>query len=401
MKLAYLVNQYPKVSHSFIRREIHALEARGLTVRRYALRGWDAELADPADEAERGQTRFVLRDGAARLLRPTLAMMVSRPARFAAAIAAAWRRWRAGDRSLALNLVTLAEACLLVEWMQADGITHVHAHFGTNSATVVMLARLLGGPGYSFTVHGPEEWDGPARIGLPEKIAHARFVVAISHYTRSQLCRWAAPQHMAKLAVVRCGLETAFHDQSPAPAADVPRFVCVGRLCTDKAQLLLVEAVGELARRGIAVELVLAGDGEARPQIEAEIARLGLTGQVRITGWISSAQVRSELLAARAMVLPSFAEGLPVVIMEALALRRPVLSTFIAGIPELVEPGVNGWLFAAGSVPDIVRAMTECLQTPLHRLHAMGQAGRDRVLARHDISTEAARLAELLTGPPS
>ena len=150
----------------------------------------------------------------------------------------------------------------------------------------------------------------------------------------------------------------------------------------------------DLARQlGKDVELVLAGDGEMRKQIEMLIERHALQDRVRITGWISSEQVRAELLAARALVLPSFAEGLPVVIMEAMALRRPVLTTYVAGIPELVRPGENGWLFPAGAVDELAAAMADCLAQPAEVLQRMGEAARQRVLQRHDIDTEAARLA--------
>jgi len=193
--------------------------------------------------------------------------------------------------------------------------------------------------------------------------------------------------------VVHCGLERSFHEVAPVGVPTAPRLVCVGRLCEQKGQLLLLEAARLLAARSITFELVLAGDGEMRGQIEALIARHGLQQHVRITGWISSAQVREEILAARALVLPSFAEGLPVVIMEAMALRRPVLTTYVAGIPELVRPAENGWLFPAGAVDELAAAMADCLAQPAETLQRMGEAARQRVLQRHDIDTEAARLA--------
>lgn len=221
----------------------------------------------------------------------------------------------------------------------------MHAHFGTNSTEVVMLANVLGGPAYSFTVHGPEEFDKPQFLHMGEKVRRAAFVAAVSSYGRSQLYRWVAHEHWGKVKVVHCGLERGFHDVAPVNVPCAPRLVCVGRLCEQKGQLLLLEAAHRLAAQSIDFELVLAGDGEMREEIGALIARHGLQAQVRITGWISSAQVREEILAARALVLPSFAEGLPVVIMEAMALRRPVLTTYVAGIPELVRPGENGWLF--------------------------------------------------------
>ncbi|MFC7408443.1 glycosyltransferase [Hydrogenophaga atypica] len=272
---------------------------------------------------------------------------------------------------------------------------HIHAHFGTNSAEVVMLTHALGGPAYSFTVHGPEEFDKPEALHLREKMTSARFVVAISSYGRSQLYRWLPHAHWHKVEVVHCGLDKAFHEVPAVHVPAAPRLVCVGRLCEQKGQLLLVRAAALVKARGIPFEVILAGDGEMRPQIQQEVTRLGLGGQVHITGWVSSARVRDELLAARALVLPSFAEGLPVVIMEAMALRRPVLSTYVAGIPELVLNGETGWLFPAGDVEALASAMAACLAAPTGELDAMGEAGRERVLARHDVDTEAAKLAAL------
>jgi len=171
-------------------------------------------------------------------------------------------------------------------------------------------------------------------------------VVAISSFGRSQLYRWIPYTDWPKVEVVHCGLEAVFHAGAARAVPSAPRLVCVGRLCEQKGQLLLVRAVAQLAAEGVALELVLAGDGEMRAEIEALITRHGLQAMVRITGWISSDQVREELLAARALTLPSFAEGLPVVVMEAMALRRPVLTTYVAGIAELVRdrsitPGLN------------------------------------------------------------
>lgn len=398
MRIAYFVNQYPKVSHSFIRREILALERQGLEVQRIALRGWDAELHDPEDLAERGKTRYVLQAGIKGLLAPTLQALRAQPGRFFKALKLALRLGRRADRSWPYHLVYLAEACQVLQWLQASAAEHVHAHFGTNSAEVVMLAQALGGPGYSFTVHGPEEFDKAQALHLGHKASQAAFVVAVSSYGRSQLFRWVDPAQWPKVKVVHCGLERNFHEGQGSLVAHAPRLVCVGRLCEQKGQLLLIEAAHALASTGVDFELVLAGDGEMRGPVEALIARYGLQRQVRITGWIGSAQVRDEILAARALVLPSFAEGLPVVIMEAMALRRPVLSTYVAGIPELLRHGENGWLFPAGCVTALTQAMRECLQQPVTVLQAMGEAAHARVLQRHDIDHEAAKLISLFKG---
>lgn len=395
MKIAYFINQYPKVSHSFIRREILALEAQGVQVSRYAVRGWADAVVDPADVAEQGRTQYLLRQGLGGLWPAVLACAFAAPGRFCAALKLALQASRGADRPWPLHLVYLAEACQLLRWLRQTPVGHVHAHFGTNSAEVVMLAHALGGPGYSFTVHGPEEFDKPQALHLARKMAHSRFVVAISSYGRSQLWRWLPHAQWPKVQVVHCGLDAAFHNVPVVPVPPAPRLVCVGRLCEQKGQLLLVEAARLLRDAGQPLELVLAGDGEMRPDIERLVAQYGLQPHVRITGWIGAEQVRSELLAARALVLPSFAEGLPVVIMEAMALHRPVLSTYVAGIPELVQPGVHGWLFPAGDVQALAQAMQTCLDTPPEALQAMGRAAHQRVLQRHDAHTEAAKLLAL------
>lgn len=392
MRIAYFINQYPKVSHSFIRREILALERLEVEVQRIALRGWDADLQDAEDISERDKTRYVLQEGVKGLLKPVLQVLRSRPQRFFSTLWLALRMGLRADRAWPYHLVYLAEACRLLQWLQADGVEHVHAHFGTNSTEVVMLANALGGPAYSFTVHGPEEFDKPQFLHLGEKVRRAAFVAAISSFGRSQLFRWVAHRHWEKVKVVHCGLEPAFHQISAVAAPSVPRLVCVGRLCEQKGQLFLLEAARILAAQSLAFEIVLAGDGEMRGQIEALIAEHDLQAHIRITGWISSAQVREEMLAARALVLPSFAEGLPVVIMEAMALRRPVLTTYVAGIPELVRHGENGWLFPAGAVDELAAAMADCIAQPVEVLQRMGDAAYQRVLQRHDIDTEAAKL---------
>jgi glycosyltransferase involved in cell wall biosynthesis len=302
---------------------------------------------------------------------------------------------RDSDRPLPYHLIYLAEACRIVPWLCAFGALRIHAHFGTNSTEVAMLARALGGPPYSFTAHGPDEF--MKELGLSEKIHRAAFVIAISCFGRSQLYMRSQYADWPKIKIVHCGLENAFYDGDCAPSGFASRLVCVGRLSEAKGQFLLLEAAARLVAKGINFELVLAGDGPMRDELERLIVKFGLTHQIRITGWISGAEVRDEILAARALVLPSFAEGLPVVIMEAMALRRPVLATYVAGIPELVLPGENGWLFPAGSVDELATAMEDCLAKSPEDLQAMGNAGYNRVVARHSIDTEAAKLAEFFS----
>ena len=395
MKIAYLVNQYPKVSHSFIRREILGVEAWGIEVLRCSIRSCRAELVDAADLSEQRKTRTVLESGASKLLSGALHTLTTRPLQFLKGLKMAVRLGTRPGQSLIKHGAYLVEACVLLRWFLEAGVQHVHAHFGTNSTTVAMLCQELGGPPYSFTVHGPEEFDKVEAIALPEKIQRAAFVVAISSFGKSQLYRWCSLNHWPKIHVVHCGVDDSFLSQALTPIPVAPRLVCVGRLCEQKGQLLLMEAAAKLVSEGLEFRLVLVGDGPLRSTIETQIAQSGLQDTVEITGWASGAEVQQHILAARAMVLPSFAEGLPVVIMEALALGRPVITTYVAGIPELVLPGVCGWLVPAGSVEDLTDAMRSTLQASVEKLEKMGTLGAKQVALDHTIAIEAQKLVTL------
>lgn len=390
--IGYLINQYPMASQTFIRREIAAIEATGVPVKRYVVRGGDAELVDPDDRAEAARTRKILGLGLVRVLLALPVAALGRPARFFRALGSAWKLGAASGRGRLRHLVYLAEACVLRGWLERDGISHLHAHFGTNSTAVAMLCRHLGGPPYSFTAHGPEEFDGPVSLSLGEKVRHAAFAVAISSFGRSQLWRWADFADWGKVRVVRCGVDPSFLDAPPGPPSAAPRLINIGRLVEQKGQLILVEAAALLLARGVDFEVVLIGGGPLRESLEARIRELGLGDRVRLAGWMSGEQIRRQLLDSRGLVLPSFGEGLPVVIMESLALRRPVISTYVAGIPELVRPGETGWLVPAGDVEALAGAMAAMLGTPIDQLERMGQAGAEAVARDHDVRIEARKL---------
>jgi colanic acid/amylovoran biosynthesis glycosyltransferase len=399
LKIAYLVNTYPSPSHTFIRREVQALERRGVTVHRFAMRGDRSKLVDRGDLIEHDKTEHVLAKGGAVLAKATLRACFRNPGAMLSALAQVWRAGRRVEGSAVLrHLIYLAEAAYIAERCYEVGISHVHAHFGTNSAMVAMLARQLGGVPYSFTTHGPEEFDHPTALSLGEKLHNAAFAVAISQFGRSQLCRWAAAPDWWRLKVVHCGIEPhLFSKPQPLPSGPL-RLVNIGRLSEQKGQLLLVEAMATAVLSVPDLHLTLVGDGALRPQIEAAITSFGLKSHITLTGWLDEAGVRAQLASSHALVLPSFAEGLPMVVMEAMASARLVIATYVAGIPELVKPGYTGWLVPAGDIAALSDAIITVANCPAPMRQTMADAGRERVLERHDIDHEAKKLHALLRG---
>lgn len=395
MRIAYFTNQYPATSHTFIRREIRALETLRVTVVRFALRPAAEPIVHPEDQSELRNTKYILHSGILEMLRCVLTTLLQHPVVAIQAISLALKMGWRSDRGPARHLGYFVEATVLAVWCRAETIQHIHAHFGTNAAAIVMLASKLSGIPYSFTAHGPEEFEKAPLLSLDIKLAHSAFAICVSSFGRAQLMRCSPVDLWKKIHVVHCGIDDAFLLQDPTPLPAAPRLICIGRLAEQKAQLILVDAVRKLKSAGITYELVLVGDGPMREQIEAEIRSGGLEPQVTITGWVPSERIKAEILAARIFILPSFSENMPVAIMEALALGRPVISTYVAGIPELVQAGKSGWLVPSSDSEALAAAIREALTASIDQLTAMGAIGRAHVIEHHNAMKEAQKLQDL------
>lgn len=398
MRVCYFVSEYPAVSHTFIRREILELERNGIAVLRVSLRRDHARLVDVADLNEKDRTQYILDGNLTKFASAFVSALLRGPGSLVKALVAALRMTRHSSRPALLHMAYLAEALVLAHWVRAKSMDHVHAHFGTNGAEVAMLCRILTGVPYSFTIHGPDEFDRPEYLGLPAKVKNAAFVCVVSSFTGSQIRRWIPAEQWKKIKLVRCGLDADFLDENPQRSVSKSRLVTVGRLSEQKGQLVLLDALAVLKREGVPFRMTIVGDGPLRPQLERGIHDLGLEHHVELAGWQSNSEVRALICGARALVLPSFAEGLPVVLMEAFALGRPVVATYVAGIPELVTDRACGWLVPAGDADQLAGAISACLNAPDERIRSMGILGRSRVTEQHDITKECGRLADLFRG---
>lgn len=399
MTLAYLLNSYPMTSTTFIRREIAAIEAAGVPVKRFAVRHWGERLVDDEDRAEQARTEYLLTHHIGSLLLGGARELFTRPIRLAHAAGPLLRLIRAARGRFVQHIGYLLQAIRLRRRCAELGISHIHAHFSTNAAAIAMLCHCMGGPSYSFTVHGPDELVDPAANGMIEKALHARHVIAITDYCRARVEEALPPRLRSRLVTIPCGLELSdFPDR--ADAVGGAALLCVGRLCPQKGQVEIPAAVAALRDRlpGLRVDLI--GGGEDRPAIEARTAALGVADQVMLHGWCGNHVVRSMLQASRALLLPSHAEGLPIVIMEAFAMNRPVITTRIAGIPELVDEEC-GWLFDAGSAEGLQQAIISAMTADAAQLEQMGLEGRRRIEERHDLRDIALRLIAMFEGPGS
>ncbi|WP_106204908.1 glycosyltransferase [Aliiruegeria haliotis] len=395
-RIAYLTGAYPTVSHTFILREVAALRALGFDVRTCSIRRTDPDVhhRGPEEREAAASTFYVLAEARRPMafLAAQLAAM-GQPRRWLRAVKLAWRTRPAGARALLYQGFYLAEAAVLCRHLLREGATHLHNHFADSSCSVAMLASEMSGIPFSFTMHGPLELYDAPRWRFDVKVARARFVACISNYCRSQMMLFSDPEHWGKLSIVHCGVDPARYDRPRGEPGQ--HVVFVGRLAAMKGVPLLIDAFAQVLVCHPGARLTLVGDGPERPLIEARAEALGIGANLTFAGFRNQEEVAELLAEADVFALPSFAEGVPVVLMEAMASRRPVVATRVAGVGELVEDGVSGTTVPPGDACPLAEAIAALLDNP-ERARAMGDAGRQRVCSEYDSAREAARLGALL-----
>jgi glycosyltransferase involved in cell wall biosynthesis len=399
--IAYLTGEYPRATDTFIQREVAALRAQGQRVETCSVRRTGTEhLVGAEQQAEAKATFYILAAAKAplTLLSALFSALLRNPRRFLSTLLLAFRTAPPGLRNGLYQLFYFVEAAVLAAHLRKKGVRHLHNHIAKSSCSVAMLTSELSGIPYSFTLHGPDIFFAPDHWRLDEKIARARIVACISHFCRSQAMAFSDPKHWHKLHIIHCGVTPERYDGAPDPKGAA--LVFVGRLAPVKGLPILLRALAPLKERHPQIHLTVIGDGPGRSALQHQTDAAGLTENVTFVGYKSQSEVAEALRAADMLVLPSFAEGVPVVLMEAMAARRPVVTTHIAGIPELVTDGTSGLLVPPGDVAALTTAIETVLSDPA-RATAMGHAGRARVETAFDIHKEAARLGALLRGDRS
>ncbi|HEX4463857.1 MAG TPA: glycosyltransferase family 4 protein [Solirubrobacterales bacterium] len=411
MRIAYFCSAYPAISHTFILREVEALRRLGLRISTFSIRRTPADqLLAENDRSAAASTTAILPFRRRQLVAHARLLLRS-PGTYLSTLRGALRLAPPGVRGRLWQLFYFAEAVVLWSECRKQGIRHIHVHLANAAADIALLATRIGSAveperpwTWSFTMHGPTEFHDLRHFRLAEKVRSAHFVVCISDFARSQLMSVTDPEHWDRLHVVHVGIPVAqFTRSSERNGSDrTPVILYIGRLVPEKGQTILLEAVARLTERRIDVELQLAGDGALRPELESAVARLDVADRVSFLGAVGQEELRELYERAAIFCLPSFAEGVPVVLMEAMAMGLPVVTTRIAGIPELVEHGRSGVLVAPGRADELTDSLAHLLEEPEAR-RALGANGRQAVTDGFDCEGSAVRLQALFASqcPPS
>jgi colanic acid/amylovoran biosynthesis glycosyltransferase len=406
MKIAYLCSKYPAVSHTFVLREVTGLRALGAEIDTFSIRRADSDqLLAQADRDAFESTYAILPPRWRALLAAHLRLLARAPAAYLSTLAFALRLAPAGLRGRLWQLFYFVEAVVLWNECRRRGIRHIHVHMGNVAADVALLTAHIGSAvqprrpwSWSFTLHGPDELFDVSHFRLAHKLQHARFVVCISDYTRSQLMALSAPETWDRLHVIHVGIPIeqftrADNGGPPSSRADAT-ILFIGRLVPAKGHAVLLEAAARLVGRGHDVNVTLAGEGPLRPTLERFAAQLGLAARVSFPGAVGQEEIHAMYAGATIFCLPSFAEGVPGVLMEAMAMTLPVVSTRITGVPELIEDGRTGLLVAPGRPDELADALQRLLCDPA-LVDELGRNAREKVIGEFNAHRAAAQLHAL------
>lgn len=396
LKLAYLVSQYPAISHTFILREVLMLRERGFDIVTASINPADRSLPHMTqqEQQEADRTFYVRPQGALGALRAAWATFTDSPAAF---LRGFWRAVKLGGGDIYRTLYCMfyfAEALLLGQWMKQQGVRHLHAHLGNQGATVAMLTADIFPVHFSLTIHGPDEFYDVKGQYLPEKMQAAKFVCCIGYFAQSQLQRLVDYSLWHKFHVSPLGVDPTRFSPRSEPDTDCFEILCVGRLVPAKGQHVLLSAVTQLAREGRKLHLRLIGGGPDTDSLQERVRNQHLEEFVTLEGVVNQDKIRNFYAQAHVFALASFAEGIPVVLMEAMAMEIPCVTTHITGIPELIEDGKTGLLVIPSDVDGLANALRKLMDNPALRSE-LGKAGREKVIQSYNLNLNIERLAQI------
>jgi glycosyltransferase involved in cell wall biosynthesis len=396
LRIAYLVSQYPGVSHTFILREVLALRTRGIRIEAASINAPPPQgKMTQSDRSEAARTFYVKPAGASGLLAALAWVLWHHPCGLLRGISTVFRLGKADPSRILFCLFYYAEAIILARWTQRHSYSHLHVHFATEAATVAMILTRIAPVTMSMTVHGPDEFYDVPGYFLSQKIAASRFIVCISFFSRSQLMKLSPAEEWPKFEIARLGVDPAHFSPRPFRQSPTPfQILCVGRLVPAKGQRILIEAIASLVHAGRSLQLRLVGDGADRDGLERLVRDRQLSQHIFFDGSVNQDNIRAIYESTDIFAIASFAEGVPVVLMEAMSMEIPCITTCINGIPELIRDGVDGLLVPPSDSEALAAAIARLMDDTSAR-EALGKAGRKRIEEAYDLNENANRLARI------
>lgn len=400
MRISYFTSSYPRATDTFIQREVVGLREAGHEVFTSALRRPEgANNVSDLIRSERENTAYFLPAKVLALISLNITTLFKTPATYFKTLCLAFKTRKPGIKGTLYQFFYFQEALLLSNYLIKNRIQHIHNHFGDSSGSVTMLASQLSGVGYSITFHGPHIFFEPTLLALREKVRFAKFIVCISNYCRSQMMLFSDAEDWHKLYIVHCGVDVAAYSTGEPLAKilvnDAFKLLYVGRLAAEKGVPVLLNSLIALKNEGHNFHLTLLGDGPERADLEHKVKQHGLQEHVHFGGFASQETVRTTLQNSEVFILPSFAEGVPVSLMEAMACGVPVIGTNVGGVTELIQHGVSGLVVSPSDEVSLKQAIVSYMENEQLRERVKREA-RQTIEAQFNLNLEIAKLGKLI-----
>jgi glycosyltransferase involved in cell wall biosynthesis len=396
--LVYIIGTYPRLTTTFIDREVCSLRQLGVNLRIFSIRRPTESLPEEQLDLQTGVT-YLLPVSLAGFCKGQLRFVLRQPRAYLGTLLALLGAPHSSLRARFMTLLHFAEGVALADLIgrSADGAApaHLHAHFADRAATAALVAsRLLGIP-YSLTAHANDIYVQPQL--LPEKIGRARFVATCTQYNQAYLNQIGAGRFNGKMKCIYHGIDLDQYRPRVVPAGGAPVLLAVGQLKEKKGYIYLIKACRILKDLGLGFRCEIVGEGPLREALQAEIDARDLSGTVELCGALHHPQVIHKYRSADIFVTPSILaadgdrDGIPNVILEAMAMQLPVAATLHSGIPEVVVDGVNGLLVPPADEVALAEALARLIGDGGLR-RRLGLNGRKTVLEKFDIRRNAERL---------
>jgi colanic acid/amylovoran biosynthesis glycosyltransferase len=396
-RVAYLTSKHPAISQSFILREVQKLRELNFDIQVASINPHGRSSGELTDDEikEVSSTFYIKNTPILAIFAAHLMTLARQPRAYLRGFVYALRLAEPSLKKVGLSVAYFVEAVIVGRWMASRSLRHLHVHLANPACSVGLITSKVFPIGFSFTVHGPDEFYDVPGYCLAQKIAGASFICCIGYFARSQLMKLSLPEHWAKFEVAPLGVDPAiFVPRRFRRSKDRFEILCVGRLVPAKGQHVLIAAIDELLKAKHKIFLRIVGDGPNYDSLRRDVADRGLENEVVFEGPVNQDRIREFYGCADAFVLPSFAEGIPVALMEAMAMEIPCISTFIAGIPELIRHEIDGILVAPSDDHALATAIERLIVTPELRSR-FGRAGRSRVIEKFNLEPNVAHLATI------
>ncbi len=403
-KIGFLIPEFPIQTHAFFIREREELKKLGVDTVLISTRRPDGQAGLAAHAwaaAAANETTYLFPLGFAALVNAVITIILAGPC--------AW--WKCVKVVLGRSDMTLVErlkmpvmmmtGAYLKRFCQIQQLSHVHVHSCANAANVAMFSRILNGPSYSLTLHGPMQDYGTNQAN---KWKHAAYCIVITQDLMDEVNGTLThitipPIYLAPMGVNISDFKRS-NEYSTVTAGETIKLISCGRLNYVKAHDDLIRVVAQLQKKGIEAELKICGAMDAPSQavqydqeLIALAEELNVKQRIHFLGSVSESRVKEELESAHFFCLASLKEPLGVATMEAMAMEIPAIVTRSPGVSEMVKNNVDGVLVEPRAPDEFVEAIINLVEQP-DLAQAIAKQGRARIVSRFHSGVSAGKITE-------